>query len=168
MTICGEVDILRAADLATRNRIREVENDEFLREFIHKLSRNKRKVFLISSNKDEVEKLQQYLSYYSNDLIVVGCFYVDDYEEAGMYGKLVNEINDVVPNVIISRLPYPMQERIMFDNKKFVNGDIWLALLDHANLHTHKRNIFLMMSQWIYRKIFRNKVNKEKCEVYSP
>lgn len=162
MTVCGEVDILRAANMDTRNRVREVENDEFLKEFIHKLSRNKRKVYLLAKNEAELEKLESYLKSYSYDLIVAGSYAVD--LENVNQENIVNDINDVVPNVVISKLPYPVQEQLMNDCKKIVNANIWLALLEHADIHTHISNPLVKISNYLYRKIFNRKVNKYNNE----
>lgn len=162
MTICGETDILRAAEMETRNRIREVENDEFLKEFIHKLARNKRKVYLIAGNEEEINKLEKYLKAYSPELLIVGNYTVDF--ETLNRDNLINDINDIVPNVIISRLPYPMQEQLMHESKMLINADIWLALLEHAHIHTQKRNTFVKITNLLYRKLFHRKVNQYRPE----
>lgn len=41
LTVPADSDILRAAGIATRNRVREVDNDEFLTEFLRKIVRGR-------------------------------------------------------------------------------------------------------------------------------
>lgn len=160
MTVCGETDILRAAGILARNRIREVEEDEFLKEFIRKLSRNKRKLYLIAENEEEVKKLEDYLRCYGTDLLITGRYAAD--RETVSVDNLINDINDIVPNIIISKLSSPWQEQLMSENRQFVNADIWLGLLEHSNLHNKKSSPFAKISQYLYRNLFRRKINQYK------
>ncbi|NTV77843.1 MAG: hypothetical protein HGA25_01525 [Clostridiales bacterium] len=158
MTICGEADILRAANLASRNRIKEVENDEFLKEFVSKMARGGHTVFLIAESEAKLANLEAYLKDYHSELLVVGTYLLGEGTESE--DAMVNEINDVAPDVIISRLSYPKQEKLIFDNKKRINGEIWLALLEQMDKPSHRSEKLHKVKVYLYKKVFRRRVNK--------
>lgn len=165
MTICDETDILRASDSATRNRIREVENGEFLSEFLNRLVWNRKEVFLLADTEKQMNRLKEELEEMQVGLRIVGSYIQD--ELPGGSSALVNEINDIVPDVIISRFPYPVQEQLMFENKKMVNANLWLALPEHRIVNNHKGIRSLRLPSIFYKKAFKRRVsqyNDDKAE----
>ena len=62
MTILCDADVLRAAGVETRGRIREIENQAFLKEFFKKLARERRNVYLLGDNQDALDTLKNYLT----------------------------------------------------------------------------------------------------------
>ena len=48
MTVCTEPDLLEAAGIAARSRIREIDEKVYLRELLRKLSRNRNSVYLLA------------------------------------------------------------------------------------------------------------------------
>ena len=105
------------------------------------------------------------LSSIHDDLKIEGEYILTDFSK-GMEA-LINEINDVVPNVIISRFAYPTQEQLMFENRKMINADIWFALPEHKLVHTGKRSRYAKLLMLFYKKTFKKKLsqyNNEKAE----
>ena len=47
MTVCAEPDILRAADMATMSRMREIENSAYLKEVVRRLFKTKKSAIII-------------------------------------------------------------------------------------------------------------------------
>ena len=47
---------------------------------------------------------------------------------------LVNEINSVSPDVIISGLQGCRQDQFLLENRQKINGKIWLSLGEHPNI----------------------------------
>lgn len=158
LTVFGETDILRAADNATRNRLREVENGEFIREFLHRIVRGRYTAFLLTNSEQQMESLKGRLLELQPGIHIVGQYILED----SLTGTdaFINEINDVVPTVIISRFPYPLQEQLMYDNKKKINANVWLALPEHSVVQTRKGIQTSKLLEWFYRKIFYRRVSK--------
>ena len=61
LTVAADTDILRAAGIENRNRTKEIENDEFMEEFLKKLVRGKRKVYLLTGTDEQLEALENCL-----------------------------------------------------------------------------------------------------------
>ncbi|MEG1876084.1 MAG: WecB/TagA/CpsF family glycosyltransferase [Lachnospiraceae bacterium] len=158
MTICDETDILKAAGFATRNRMREVEEGEFVHELLQRLARRHLKIFLLSDSTKQMEQLQHDLYAQQDGLCVVGEYILD--ESAGSVDSLINEINDVVPNVILSRFPYPLNEQLMYENKQMMNADIWVALPAHPLISTHRGLRRSKLLNAFYKKLFDRKISQ--------
>ncbi len=165
LSICDEPDILHASGNATRNRLKEIEVGEFTKEFIYRLARNRKKIYLLTDSEKRMEQLKTELLAIRDDLLIVGQRIQP--ELAKGIEALANDINDVVPNVIISRFPYPIQEQMMYENRKMLNADIWIALPEHKLVHTGKRSRYAKILMLFYKKMFKKKLsqyNNEKAE----
>ncbi len=162
MTICGETDILRAADSANRNRLKEVENGEFVREFFHRLAWNHKKVFLLSNSEQQMEFLKKKIHEVHSNLVIVGQYVLGDVT-TGM-DLFINEINDVVPHVIISSMPHPLQEQLMYENRMKMNANVWLALPEHSIIQTRKGMRTSRLLTLFYKKMFKRRVSKYNNE----
>lgn len=160
MTIAAEPDILRAIGINNRTRLHEVENDDYYHEFLHKLSRSHKNIFLIVESEECLERVRIEIDQYEPGLEIVGHYIMKDLETEA--DSLVNEINDIVPNVIISCLPYPVQEQMIYENKMKVNADVWLALMEkRTKLKSDKIGHGGLTSRF-YKMIFRKRVSQYK------
>ncbi|MDD2970622.1 MAG: WecB/TagA/CpsF family glycosyltransferase [Lachnospiraceae bacterium] len=158
LTILGETDILRAADNATRNRLREVEKGEFLQEFFHRIARGRKTVYLLANSEQQLMHLKERVLQIQQGLNIVGQYVLEDMN-AGI-DSFINEVNDVVPTVIVSKFPYPLQEQLIFENKMKVNADVWLALPEHSVTQAKKGMRSSKLVEWFYRKLFYRRVSK--------
>lgn len=158
LTIWGETDILRAADNATRNRLREVENGDFLQEFFHRIARNRKTVYLLSDSEQQLTCLKERVLELQPGLNIVGQYALEDI--AAGTDSFINEINDIVPAVIVSRFPYPLQEQLMYENKMKINANVWIALPEHSVIQTKRGLRSSMILEWFYRKLFYRRVSK--------
>jgi len=158
LTVFGETDILRAADNATRNRLREVENAEFLQEFLHRIARARKTVYLLSSSEQQLTYLKERVLELQPGLDIVGQYVLEEISTGT--DSFINEINDIVPTVIIARFPYPQQEQLMFENKMKINANVWIALPEHSVIQTRKGMKYSKVLEWFYRKLFYRRVSK--------
>ncbi len=55
-------DVLEAAGIAGRNRIREIDEKVYLRELFRKFGRNRNSVYLLADTQDNLEVLQEIVS----------------------------------------------------------------------------------------------------------
>ncbi len=162
MAVCAETDILRAADNATRNRMKEVENGEFIREFFRRLAWNHKKLFLLSDSEQQMEFLKKKVYDVQPNLNVVGQYVLEDV--AAEIDSFINEINDIVPNVIVSSMSHPLQEQLMYENKMKMNANVWLALPEHSVIQTRKGMRTSRLLTLFYKKMFKRRVSKYNNE----
>lgn len=115
-------DIIKASGY----REREISNNVFMHEFLKKLSREKRKIFIVGSTEEEQVAIREALLRINDKLVFFGCFSFTDQD--GSEDALINEINSVLPDVVISQIDSPRQEEFIHAAKQKVNARIWLSL----------------------------------------
>ena len=96
MVIFTSSDILEAANVHSRSRVREIESNLFLKGFLRKLSKEGRSVFLISSTAAKLESLDSSLRSFFGELNIVASVARD--ETVGGDDFIVNEVNMSMPD----------------------------------------------------------------------
>lgn len=158
LTVAADSDILRAAGIENRNRIKEIENDEFMEEFLKKLVRGKRNVYLLTGTKEQLAALEECLKSYQHNLKVVGSFSLEELEKEEDW--LINEMNSRMTEVVISNISSPQRESFFENNHMKMNARIWLMLKDKVVHSVHKKGILWRFSDMISKKWFRRKVEQ--------
>lgn len=156
LTVTADSDILRAAGVMNRNRIREIDEDEFMKEFLKKLVRGRKTVYLLTGTREQMEILEKGLRSYQENLRIIGRFSLDELEQDEDW--LINEINSLVPNVIISNISSPQRESFFETNHMKINASIWLMLKDEVVHARYDRSIFWKIEDVIASRLFKRKV----------
>lgn len=166
LTVAADSDILHAAGIENRNRIKEIENDEFMEEFLKKLVRGKRSVYLLTGTKEQLVALEECLKSYQHSLRIVGRFSLDELEKEEDW--LINEMNRLMTEVVISNISSPQRESFFENNHMKMNARIWLMLKDKVVHSTYKKNVLWHLADRISKSLFRRKVvqyqNQEQDE----
>lgn len=124
--LVGNTDILLAGGIATGSRKKEVKENFLMRELLKRLAKEKRKIFLLGESDQALVELRTKLLDIDSGLTFFGSFAFDGPEVSEL--AIINEINSVVPDVIISLLPSPKQELLMSRNAGMINARLWLSL----------------------------------------
>lgn len=163
LILYGEPTVLDVLGENTRERKNEIKQDLFLHEFIKKIARAKLKVYLISDSEEKMNPLESYLYDLHEHVNIIGKYIWD--EETSSSEDLVNELNDTSPDVVISKLPYLIQERLICENRKLINANVWLALLHERVIDKKKKVRFGSKLDWMfYKRLFKRKVDKYETE----
>lgn len=128
MTVLATPDILQAAGVSSHSREKEIENNLLLKGIFRKLAKEKRKIYLLSENQDSLSELALGMGQFSNELYVVGNSVPGDSEEND--DTIVNDINSVLPDVILTNLPSPNAEKFISDNRKRMNVKLAVIIRD--------------------------------------
>ncbi len=161
MTVVADSDILRAGDIANRNNIRETDNDEFMQEFLKKLVRLRKTVYLLTGTKAQLLALQQALGSYEENLRIIGSYSLEELAEQECdEDYLVNEMNVKTPNVIISNISSPQREAFFEANHMKLSADIWLMLKDEVVHQKLTSGPFTRLREFMVRKLFARKVSR--------
>ncbi len=164
MTVFGTTDILKAAGIESRGRIRDVEENTFFREFIRRSVREQRTFFLVAGTPQMLEKLEAYVRRaYEKEPVVIAGSYLLSQEESGA-DSLVNEVNDVAPDIVISCLPFAQQAGYMNEYRKMMNARIWLGMLEEQLVEGDGRQFFRSVRQNYLKRMFRYKISKYEQE----
>ena len=133
MGVPGEREVLEAAGIDSGQIYEEVEENEFFARLFWYLISQNRKVFLLGESPEEVEGLRKYLLETYPGLEIAGET-ADVVEGDASTDHLVNEINSVSPDVIISGLQGFRQDQFLLENRHKINGKIWLGLGEHPEI----------------------------------
>ena len=165
LTIAADTDVLKAARLLTRNRQREIENNDFLRLFMHRVVRSRIGICLLSDSKEALASMEEGLASYQASLNVVGRFVVGDLSEEGNTDEaeenLVNDINVLAPKVIISNLSTPLRETFFEKHHMKLHADVWLILKDNMVIGDRRPNLCERV-----KKLFAGKALERSVDQY--
>lgn len=153
----GSSELLRTGGITSKARIREVDNGFFLQGLLKKLAREKKRIFLIGNSQDELVQMRASLLSMEEKLTFFGSItYGSDDVSAD---SVINQINTVLPDVVISLVQSPMQELLVHESRQMVNTALWVSLqqgsLDTAAGHISRFKKFL---QYVETTIFRRTV----------
>lgn len=158
MTIPADTDILRVSNVASRNRIREIENNEFMDEFLKRLYRLRKQVYLLAETDEKLEMMSKYVDSYQENIRIAGRFSLEQLQADEDF--VVNDINMMEPDVIISLLSSSRRIEFFNANHMKLNARIWLMLKDDMNLSTKKRSLFVVLYNNLTKHTFKRRVNK--------
>lgn len=128
LTVPMSPEILKAAGIAGRSRITEVEEGRFYKELLKKISSEKRTAFILAQKEEDANALAEYLVKAASGVSVVGSYAFENL--TGDPDVIVNEINSTFPDLVLSTLSSPEQEKFVYENKTKLNARLWIALKD--------------------------------------
>ena len=158
LAVIGEKEILTAAGAASTQRIRETVENEFFLEFMKRLIRNKKTVYLLGQTADAVERLYSFLQDEYEKVKIVGQYAMETC--IGDLDAVVNAINMETPDVIFSVLPSPYQEHFLEDNRGKLSARVWYGLGEHYAADEKGHSPLCWMRRIIRRKKLTNRMNE--------
>ena len=162
MTVPIDADILRAADIHHHSRINDVEEDAFIVEFLKKMVRQKKTIYLLSQSEAGLKKVEDELRDAQDGLQVVGRCSLDSLEHEDDF--VINDINLKVPDVLISNLPSPVREEFLANHHMKMNVSVWLMIRADRDLRKKNRNLIKKMYNRIMKQWFHIRVDQYKEE----
>lgn len=156
MTVCEDIEVLHAAGITNRSRIREVEQNEYLTELLRRIKYNKYSTFLFTDTVQNLERLEEELHEIMSGLPIKGRVSLEEYGDNR--DGIWNAMNAATPVVIISRFPYPEGMRLMHECRQFLNGELWITLPDHISARM-KRSFLKKVEQRLYKRQFYRKLS---------
>lgn len=160
MTLCGDTDILRVAKIDAMGRLYEVENFVFLKEFLRRVVRSNKQVYLLAESEEELRKLGRELEMFHKGIVVGGSSIIE--EAAEDKEEIINRINDVAPLAVISRLPSGRQEKWMLESKLLINAEVWLGIAKDMELDRTEKSVYKKLRDKFYRKMFYRRISRFK------
>lgn len=169
MTVAADADILHAADINYHGRIHDVENNVFISEFLKKIVRQRKTVYLISQTPAALANLEKELCAYEEGLRIVGRAALEEREYTDD-DSVINDMNMKFPDVLISNLESPKREVFWEENHMKMNVRIWLMLrYDRQLLAKDKgpvRRLYdKMMKRWFHMRLDRYRSQVESSQI---
>lgn len=128
LVLPGEIEILKAADITDRVRLKDTENKTFLRLLLKYLQKNQKRVFLLAQTEEDQKHAEEAVYRYDRGIRLTGSRIL--YEGDNKEENVVNEINGTETDCILSVLSSPYQEEFISRNKSLLDAKLWLGCGD--------------------------------------
>ena len=103
LAVIGEKEILLAAGVNSTQRMKETIENTFFYEFMKRLLRNKKTIYLLGEKETDVKKLEIFLHNEYEKVRIVGQYAMENC--IGDLDAVVNAINVETPDLVFSVLP---------------------------------------------------------------
>ena len=114
-TVIAEAGILDAVGAGSYQRRHEIEHHDFFYELMKRIERNHKTLFVIGDSMERVEQMCERISDRYPKCDIVGMEALD--ECSGVTDAVINEINALAPDVVLSIIPSPQQEHFLMENR---------------------------------------------------
>ena len=125
-TVIAEAGILDAVGAGSYQRRHEIEHHDFFYELMKRIERNHKTMFVIGDSMERVEQMCELISDRYPKCAIVGMEALD--ECTGATDAVVNEMNAVAPDVILSIIPSPQQEHFLMENREKISAELWYGI----------------------------------------
>lgn len=124
-SIIADTGILKAANQLNLQRKREVEDEDFFYEYLKRLAKNSRSVFVVGKTDADVDAALNFIRDEFERINISGAISLEGHltDEA-----VVNNINGASPDVVISVMPSPDQEYFVEKNRKMILANVWYGI----------------------------------------
>ena len=126
VTVIAEAGILDAVGQATILRKAEIERRDFFFQLMKILERNGHTVYILGETEKEVTAASEYIADRFPRMKMAGSKALE--EIVGAEIGVVNDINMIAPDVILSLLPSPVQEQFLKEHKTMFLAKIWYGI----------------------------------------
>lgn len=159
VTVIAENGVWDAVGANTSLRRREIEKREFFFQLMRILERNKYSVFVLGEVNQEVAQTCEYIAEEFPRLNVVGAKALE--ECVGAEEGIINDINMLAPDVIISVLPSPVQEHFLADHKAMMSARLWYGI-GSGKIAGQKHSLKIMLLKKLRKYKLMNYVKEEE------
>lgn len=126
ITSIADVEILDAAGANTFFLQSEIKSKTFFNQLMKRVERSEMQVFVVGGVEKDTKAAMDYLSDEFPRMNLAGYRILD--ETIASHEDVINEINMIAPDMIVSVLPSPEQEHFLADHKKMLSAQIWYGL----------------------------------------
>lgn len=133
----------------------DIREEKYTRLLLKKLACGHKKIALLADSRENLKELEDNLVSYRNDFSIISKIAMEDMEESPE--NMINRMNDVVPDVILSRMEGFKQAKLMENSKNMINCRLWVGLPDRTVLQSRGKSLF----KTIWNKVFSHSFKKE-------
>ncbi len=125
-TVIAEAGILEAVGVDSYQRKHEIEHHDFFYELMKRIERNHKILFLVGDTVAYTEMIGDQIHARYPRCEIAGMVALE--ECSGAVDDVVNEINALAPDVIISVLPSPQQEHFLMESREKLSAGLWYGI----------------------------------------
>lgn len=161
VTVIAENGVWDAVGANTSLRRREIERREFFFQLMRILERNKYSIFILGEDNQEITQTCEYIAEEFPRLNVAGMIALE--ECSGAEEDIINDINTIAPDVILSVLPSPVQEHFLAHHKAMLSTRLWYGI-GSGKIAGQKHSLKIMFLKKLRKYRLMNYVKDEARE----
>ena len=127
-------------------------------------TKDQKTVYWVGETENSYETFRAYADKQYTQLQVVGAFATGKEVVAEMEDEMINDINRVTPDLIISKLPSPYQEQFNTRHRRKLNAQVWMGLSSKANLSSEPVPTSSKIKAMIDKTLLKRMVNANRSE----
>ena len=159
ITFAGDRAILEAAGIKDARSLRDAEPMLFIKMAMRFLHKYQVKVFLLAENALNLVKLQEQFRETYSQAVIVGTATMEEHGTSD--DMILNLVNGVEADCIISTLPSPMQEQFIIRNKSLLDAKLWLGLGNSFYMMKEGQSILGRIKKLFARQILKKEIEKK-------
>lgn len=125
VTMIASSDIFKAADVTEKGREREIDRNLYLKGLLRQLSKEHRRIYLITQSPVQMGELKTLLGTFENSLQIAGSYETAD---TALVEDVTNDVNTVTPYVVIMVMNGMEGMDFISAGKKYMNTKLIVAL----------------------------------------
>lgn len=154
-----ETAMFESSESVDKTYLKDVEKKTFLRMLFRYFQRTKKSIFLLAEEEGELSRMRNAVLGYGHGISLVGEAILE--KDSGLEENIINTINGIEPDCIISGLTSPYGEEFIVRNRALLNARLWIG-----GMHYYKEKscekLFGKLKDFIMKKIFRYQMEKQK------
>lgn len=158
MAVIADVDILKAVEEPSLQRKLETEEKAFFFQLMKRLDRNKKSVFLLGETEKEIMDAEEYIKEEFPHILIVGKQALES--NKGATEGIINNINMITPDVIISVLPTPLQEAFLVEHRGMISTNLWYGI-GQGRFCAQKHSLKMAILKWFRSKKLMEYIRKD-------
>lgn len=162
LTVIGEKAVAEVLEETCMLTDEEMVSQAVANRILQYCTKHQKTVFWLGESEESYEMFRAYADKEFTELRVVGAFAVGDERSIETEDEVVNEINRVFPDVVVSKLPPIYQEQFIARQKSKLNAQIWLGLSAKTLLTSEPLPTSSKIKAMIDKTILRMVVNANK------
>jgi len=159
IVLAGDKEVLQVAGIKDERRLKEVDELLFVKMTMRYLHKNNIRVFLLAETETDLQKLEEFMKEdYSNIQVVEAAALETKGESDDM---LLNLINGSESICILSVLPSPLEEQLVYRNRTLVNAQLWLGLGNLLDEMKKSKTRFEKIKRFVMRLLLKKEMTKK-------
>lgn len=158
MAVIADVDILKVVEEPSLQRKLETEEKAFFFQLMKRLDRSKKSIFLLGETEQEILDAETYIKEEFPHILIVGKQALES--SKGATEGIVNNINMITPDAIISVLPTPLQEEFLVGHRGMISTNLWYGI-GQGRFCTQKHSLKMAILKWFRSKKLMEYIRKD-------
>ena len=159
MILIGDKAILEAAGIQESKRLQEAAEDVFLKMFLRYLEKNRNRIWLMADSQEELDSFEEILRERYPKVRIMGGAVVPEHAESD--DMIVNEINGLEIDCILSELDLAEREAFIARNRIIVNARVWLRVGKQLRLQETETGFRKSVYGFVRKFILKKEIERE-------